>query len=80
MSNKTTCPVLHYLAAGPELEDPAGPGDDQLELVASGGRDEGHGEAAVELGRPRLVDLQKRIHSRNVLLNYLLSVDNEGVN
>ena len=50
--------VLHYLAAGPKLEDPAGPGDDQLELVAGGGRDEGHGEAAVELGRSRLVDLK----------------------
>ena len=44
------------------MEDPAGPGDDQLDLVPGGGGDEGHGQAAVELRRPRLVNLRvKRV-------------------
>ena len=48
----------YYLAPRPQLEYPAGPGDDQLDLVPGGGGDEGHGQAAVELRRPRLVNLR----------------------
>ena len=50
-------PLLDFLTPWPQLEYLARPGDDQLDLVPSGGRDEGHGEAAVELCRPRLVYL-----------------------
>ena len=53
---------FYYLAPWPQLEYPAGPGDDQLDLVPGGGGDEGHGQAAVELRRPRLVYLRvKRV-------------------
>ena len=50
-------PSVCYLAPRPQLEYLAGPGDDQLDLVSVGGSDERHREAAVELGRPRLVYL-----------------------